>query len=286
MESEIPVDKQAVAHYYDNNTRRFLRFGKNKGTQNIHQQLWLPEVSSEVEASNYANLLVLRELEQIVTHNDLVIDLGCGVGGSLKYLSSHAGESVRFQGFTISQLQAELGQKAVETAGLHERIEIAQGDFMALPSGPPAKLAYAIEAFVHATHAEFFFQSVAARLQTGARLILIDDFRNREIPQSSEEATAIQHFQQGWHAHSLLTVEQVKKLASRHQLALRSQKDLTAYLPIGRPRDQLIGMMIKGFGKFMRKSTYLQSLTGGYAKQKCLRNKWVSYQMLVFEKGS
>jgi hypothetical protein len=35
-----------VREYYDHNTERFLRWGKDEGTSNLHGALWPPEVTS------------------------------------------------------------------------------------------------------------------------------------------------------------------------------------------------------------------------------------------------
>lgn len=287
VKKALEIQKSTVAQYYDNNTRRFLRFGKHNDTQNIHQALWAEGITTQAEAVNYANGLILEEMESLNTKNKRslhIMDLGCGVGGSIAYLAKEGFPENRYTGITISEVQASLGHEMAQKREGKHSISILQGDFLQLPAGPQVDLAYAIEAFVHATDAQQFFQSISHKLNVGGRLIIIDDFRTSQKPTGDRERNFLQDFQQGWHASSLIRPELAKSLAGEVQLQLIQQKDLTPYLDIGRPRDKAIGLMIRLAGKWMRKSTYFQSLTGGYAKQQCIRRGLVAYQMLVFEK--
>jgi cyclopropane fatty-acyl-phospholipid synthase-like methyltransferase len=287
MEKVWKVNENVVAQYYDNNTKRFLRFGKHKGTQNIHQALWAEGITDLEEAANYTNTLILKELNSMNASSNSgihVLDLGCGVGGSLDFLVKNSSEENRFEGITISALQANLAQQKFQRLEKGNAVSIRQGDFLHLPSGPPAELAYAIEAFVHAADAQQFFTSVSTRLQKGSRLILIDDFRTSKAAQNELEKQLLHNFQQGWHANSLITPGTAETLAKNANLQLIQQLNLTSFLKIGRPRDKAIGLMIRVFGRWMRKSIYFQSLTGGYAKQQCIRRNLVNYQMLIFEK--
>jgi len=283
------AQKKAVAQYYDNNTRRFLRFGKNQNTYNIHQALWAEGIENQTEAVNFANRLILKEIEALNEKKQKtihVLDLGCGVGGSLSYLAQKSLKNNCYSGLTISKVQAKLGQQIAEKLKDEYAISIKHGDFLELAEGPRVDLAYAIEAFVHAADAQHFFASVSGQLGEGGRLIIIDDFRTPQVAANRKEEQHLVDFQQGWHAASLISPARAKTLASHHQLQLIAKSDLTPYLEMGRPRDKAIGLMVSLFGKWMRKSTYFQSLTGGYAKQQCIRQGLVTYQMLIFEKSS
>lgn len=284
---DLTGNKDAVAQYYDNNTKRFLRFGKHKDTQNIHQALWADGVTRQEEAVNYANELILNEIKSLTGSDDPaihILDLGCGVGGSLIYLAKKATPETYFTGITISNIQAQLGQQLVQNISEVGRISMMEGDYLHLPELPPISLAYAIEAFVHAADTQLFFREVSEKLVSGGRLVIIDDFLSDHQTKSEQEKKLLAAFRHGWHAHSLIGVKMAKEMGAKAGLQLAKQIDLTPFLEIGRPRDKVIGLMIRLFGRQMQKSTYYQSLTGGYAKQQCIRKGLVKYKMLVFEK--
>ena len=281
-----------VRAYYETNTRLFLRLGKDQGTQNIHQALWAEGVSTQAEAVNYANQRVLAQVQAWGARLDpavpvSVLDLGCGVGSGLYYLSAHYPGRARLQGFTISPTQAALAQQRQATMPGGDRVEVREGDFLDLPDTGPVHVAYAIEAFLHAADAARFFAQVGRRLVEGGRLLLIDDFLSpagarRDLP--AQQQRWLDDFRAGWLAGSLLPVDEVAALARLVGLHLVSDTDFTPLMALGRPRDRLIGTMIAVGGPLMRRSTYLRSLTGGYAKQQCLKNGLVHYRELVFEK--
>jgi hypothetical protein len=114
--------------------------------------------------------------------------------------------------------------------------------------------------------------------------VLIDDFRTEKAASSQQATRLLEDFRQGWLAGSLITVAQAAKLAAREGLALRQDRDLTPLMALGRPRDRFIGLMYRFFRNTMKRSTYLQAFSGGYAKQQCLRQGLVAYRMLVWEK--
>ncbi|MEM7655436.1 MAG: methyltransferase domain-containing protein [Bacteroidota bacterium] len=163
-------------------------------------------------------------------------------------------------------------------------------DFLNLPDVAPVDVAYAIEAFVHAADPARFFQQIGSQLSPGGKLVLVDDGLSERgaTPErlSKQERQWLADFRAGWLAQSLISIEEAKQFAREAGLKLVSVDDLTPIMDIGRPRDQLIGLMIRIAGPWMRRSNYFKSLTGGYAKQQLLKKGVVRYQKLVFRKES
>ncbi|MEM7374493.1 MAG: methyltransferase domain-containing protein [Bacteroidota bacterium] len=283
---------EQVREYYENNTRRFLKLGKHRGTQNIHQALWAEGVQTPEEAVSYSNQLVLEEMNNLYTQTEKqglsVLDLGCGVGSSVLYVAEHFVGKGQFTGITLSPLQAQLAEERRQMIQLDQDVRFLAGDFLNLPDLPPQQIVFAIEAFVHAADPDQFFREVGRVLDEGGKLILIDDFMSKVGTQTDlltdQQKNWLKDFQEGWLANSLISIQELKKLASQYGLELIKDRNLTPYMEIGRLRDQLIGVMIRFAGPAMRQSTYFKSLTGGYAKQQCLKTGLVSYRQLVLRK--
>ena len=73
-----------VAHYYDSNTRRFLIVGGGGGTYSLHRQLWGPGVRTTRDAADHINRLIAERIEEIGIGSEVtILDVGCGVGGTL-----------------------------------------------------------------------------------------------------------------------------------------------------------------------------------------------------------
>lgn len=283
------MPEASVQSYYDNNTRRFLRHGQHDGTRNIHQPLWPAGVRSVEQAVNHSNELLLRELsalrQRFAGEELQVLDLGCGVGASLFYLADRSPQPTAFRGITISQVQAEIAAAhAARPTGAVCAFE--QGDFLNLPAMPPVHLAYSIEAFVHARDAGAFFAQAAGALAPGGRLVIIDDVLadRGDAILSFRERSWLADFRSGWFADSLMTENKISQLALATGLQLQLSENLTPYLRLGRPRDKLIGLARLLAGPYMRRSLYLRALSGGYAKQQCIKAGVVQYRRLVFER--
>jgi SAM-dependent methyltransferase len=276
----------AVRHYYERNTRRFLRLGRDAGTRHLHQPLHAPGIHSREDAMNYSSQLVLHQLQELAAHAGTplhVLDLGCGTGSGLWYLAARGPSDAQYTGVTISPLQARLAEAARQSQPGGARCQIVEGDFLRLPPLPPAHLAYAIEAFLHAADPEAFFREAARVLVPGGRLLIIDDVLMR--PPAPAEAHWAAEFRRGWLGASLIPPAEAEALAARQGLRLIHAQDLTPWMRTGRPRDRAIGWMRTLAAPLLWRSVYGRALLGGYAKQQCIRLGIVGYRLMVWEKS-
>ncbi len=283
-------DKPNVPQFYDNNTRRFLRLGQNQQTRNIHQPLWADDAKTLKEAVSWSNKLVLNECRHVEASSPegplQVLDLGCGVGSSLFYLGEALRDRASLTGISNSPVQVELAQEFQKSEVGGEHCRFLLGDFLNLPTLPPIKLAYAIEAFLHAQDAARFFDEVAKTLAAGGRLVLIDDFltergESSDLPRQQLEWLA--DFRSGWLAGSLIGEHKARELAANSGLRFVASENLTPLMRLERPRDRIIGLLRTVAAPQMRRSTYFRALNGGYAKQQCLKHGLVEYRRIVFE---
>ena len=157
-----------VTSYYDRNTARFLRWGKDEGTFNLHGALWPPEVTSLNAAMHYSNELVAREIERCPCPVNRVLDLGCGVGGSLFYLGRRLSQIPSFTGISLSPLQINIARQRVPV-DQKARFHFEAGCFLQLPAERfKADFSFSIEAFTHSPAPEVFFSVQAAYCRTAA----------------------------------------------------------------------------------------------------------------------
>jgi SAM-dependent methyltransferase len=304
-----------VHRYYEVNTKRFVRFGQTR-TQNIHRTVWGKGVQTAEEASDYVNHRILEVLysmqmsdsggrgggsglqheaaERWLAQSGIddpeplnILDLGCGVGSSVFYLAERFDAPASFYGITISETQVEWARRLWQERGQKHRCTFQVRDFHNLDGLHTFHLAYAVEAFLHATEPTRFLNSVAERLHTGGLLILCDDFltaRGQKAAAGSEDRHYLETFKRGWVVGRFLTVEQVTKLADDARLKMVHDEDFTLHLELRRPRDRVISLMVGLFGWLMKRSTYLNSLVGGDALQQCLIRGLVQYRFLIFQK--
>jgi SAM-dependent methyltransferase len=275
-----------VREYYDRNTGRFLRWGKDEGTFNLHGALWPPEVKSLGEAMNYSNELVAREIEQCPYAVNRVLDLGCGVGGSIYYLERRLPSIRVFSGISLSPVQIKRAKQRVPETR-KSRFHFEAGCFLQLPAERfRADFSYSIEAFSHGPDPDVFFSVQAGVLPPGGRLVIIDDCLSDGFPDattSARQRRLLDNYRRNWLLPGLRAVSDLKSIAEEKGFRLIKDQNLTPYLRLRRPRDKAISLLVRCLGPLMERHTYLRSLLGGYAKQTCYLEGLIHYRLLVFE---
>jgi cyclopropane fatty-acyl-phospholipid synthase-like methyltransferase len=274
---------ELVRRYYDHNVTAFERLGQ--GGASIHRAVWGPGVSTRVAAMHHVDELLLGALPAR-QGQPTVVDLGCGVGASLRYLAERA--DLRGEGITISGRQAERAGTLLAESGVTDRVRCREGDFLFVPDdlAGRADLTFSIEAFVHSPDPERYLHEAARTLRPGGRLVVCDDFLTSADPPTSPRAARwLAEFQDGWRIGSLVTVDRLCALAADHGLTLVRDLDLTPWLELRRPRDRFISVLV-ALGRVARPGgDYWRSLVGGNALQLALLHGLLSYRFLEFHRG-
>ena len=273
-----------VRKYYDHNTGRFLKWGKDERTFNLHGALWPPEVNSLAAAMHYSDELVAREIERCPYPVNRVLDLGCGVGGSIFYLVRRLSRVRSFTGISLSPLQIDTARQRIPEAQ-RNRIHFEEECFLQLPTDRfKADFSYSIEAYAHCPDPDIFFAVQAGLLPPGGRLAIVDDCLSDEIGLTSRQMRLLGRYHRNWLLPGLRGLTALKSLAEEKGFRLIKNQNLTPYLRLGRPRDRAISLLVKFLGPLMERDTYLRSLLGGDARQKCYLEGLIHYRLLVFEK--
>jgi cyclopropane fatty-acyl-phospholipid synthase-like methyltransferase len=272
----VSDDVERVRAYYDHNTASFLETGQ--GGASIRRAVWAPGVASREDAFRTIDRRVLAA----IVPGARVVDLGCGVGSSLLWLSERA--DFDGAGVTLSGVQAKFFTEDIARRGLGAKLRCFAGSFV---SPPPevrdVDLAFSIEAFVHAPSAEAYFAGVAPRLKPGAQLLILDDFLEREASTPAERRT-VEDVREGWLANTLSLPAEVEASARAAGLALTGNEDWTPWLELGRPRDRLLAVVARVGRPFRARSWLLRSWVGGVALQRALSTRLVCHRLLTFRK--
>lgn len=284
-------DNHAVARYYDRNTGRFLRFGGGRGALAIHRELWAPGVRSAEEAKRTVNSLLGDAIQRDGVDAPTVLDLGCGVGGTVLELAERFAEA-RLHGVTLSPRQVEMAGALIRERGFSDRVTVHLGDFHGLRlsiggEALRADTAVAVESFAHASDAEAFFRTAATHLRPGGTLLLVDDFLVRKEEDMDDLGRRLAgDFARGWRLGTLLTPDQAAGAASRAGLTLTANVDLTPLIRLGRPRDKVIRLLAPLFAALgLVEIPFFGNMIGGNALQEGLRRGVFSYRMLTLRAG-
>lgn len=287
---------QDVVDYYETNTASFLRYGQGGSIATMHRAVWGNGVSNREEAFHYVHKLILDELDPVSKgEKQTVLDLGCGVGAALFYLTER--RPVHGIGITISRVQRDIAQQlhsriAPRLAKHSSALTFEERDFCRLQESdfeiPAVDLAFAIESFLHGESPKTFFENVAPLIRTGGRLIICDDFLSmRANPRerlSPSEDRWLSDFQHGWRVGTLVTLERASQLAEDQGFRLIRDTNLTSQLELNRPRDIVIRTLTSLGGWLPIEHPRWLKLVGGNALQRCLLNDLVEYRFVVWER--
>jgi cyclopropane fatty-acyl-phospholipid synthase-like methyltransferase len=281
----MPITRDSIRAYYDQNTQLFLAFNRARRADNIHRSLWTDGATTLAQALNVTNERIRAEIESVASSQARIADLGCGVGAGLIHIVPRLQNPQPALGLTLSPVQARLAGQFVRQANLTASISIAEGDFTCVPLADAALDAvYSVEAVVHAPEPERYFQEAGRLLRRGGRVILVDDYRTaRTLTQ--HEAKWLEAYIQGWHVPGVTTVAQTLEFAGRFGLRLTKDEALTPYLRLRHLPGPLASTLLFLGSHLPIHHPIVPSMLGSMALQQCLSMQVIEYRMLVFEKG-
>jgi cyclopropane fatty-acyl-phospholipid synthase-like methyltransferase len=278
----------SVRAYYEGNTRLFLALGIGWRTLSMRRAVWADGVESLSQAVDYVNRLVASEAESRAAAMNAgvlrILDIGCGVGGSLFFLAGAIDAPMEAIGITISPTQAGIARRQARIRGLSTRCVFLAADFIGVTGLPPFHLACAIESFVHFPSPSAFFTAAAASLAPGGRLLVIDDFISRESG-TRRERRLVEAFRHGWLLPSLCPLARAARSAAACGLRLVEDRDLSGSLsphPLG---ARMSGWTARVARALPVPGQYWRSTVGSLALSSCQQAGLVGYHCLVFEKA-
>ena len=118
----------------------------------------------------------LAEVAKIKS-SDVVLDAGCGVGGSSIFLAKNIGCKVK--GITLSAKQVETAKQNAKVHGVAEKAEFEVNNYTATNYPDESfDVVWAIESVCHVAEKADFLREAHRILKKGGRLILADFFSN------------------------------------------------------------------------------------------------------------
>lgn len=222
-----------------------------------------------------------------------LLDLGCGVGASMRAIESRL--HVRTTGITISPVQAEIARamdapRATEGSRAVRAPRVIVGDFTspetldAARGAAPLDGAWMIESWVHAPDGAMLLRELAARMRPGALLAICDDFpayEDRAVLAPREQRWA-DEFVTGWHVRTWVTPRQLDDLAATAGLEARGGADLSEWVAVDRPRDYLVRLVAGPARRLALSTPWWSNIRGGNALQQLGKRRLIRYQLRLF----
>ncbi len=269
-----------IARYYDrlhrwNDAARVFGYRGGRGALAVHRALADPRSDGAPTTTRLHDLLVdaLPSLEA-----PLVLDAGCGSGGTLLALASRL--QATCVGVTLSTRQAATALQAARDAGVGDRVRVLVQSYDTPPPGP-YDLIVAIESLAHSPSPR---ASVAALIQAlGPRglLVVVDDMPDDLARASRDLAT----FKAGWQCPVLWGHDDYLRMFAESGLGIIVDRDLTGDT---RPRRLSAIRVLEAINRAASRAIpspalreVLQSHFGGLALERLTRLGLMRYRMIV-----
>lgn len=127
---------------------------------------------------NVSDLLDAQIASMTLRAGQRVVDAGCGVAAPAIHFATHAG--VEVDAITISRVQHDAALRAVEAAGLRDRVHLVHGDYHRMPEyldGRAVDVVYFLESFGHSRAKPMLIDACWKVLRPGGTLYVKDLFR-------------------------------------------------------------------------------------------------------------
>ena len=197
----MSIDKKQIIKYYDDCDIDYKLIWGLKKNLAIHFGYWDDKTKSFYEALQRENE-VLAEKSKI-SNTDIVLDAGCGVGGSAIFLAKKF--ECKVVGISISQKQIEAAVKNSKKAGTEKRTEFLNMDFTQTTFEDNSfTVVWAIESVCHTDDKKRFIKEAYRVLKEGGRLIVADGFSTKK-EYTQPQKYLIQSWLNGWGVNSLET---------------------------------------------------------------------------------
>lgn len=184
----------------------------------------LPVITISICGAQIALIKLLLEISKLPTTPSQqqlrVLDVGCGIGGTSRYLASELGAQVT--GITISSKQVEIARRLTKTAAGKQNPaesvttstpkDVDMDDFVQLGAGQVKfieldaekmgdffaseeskfDVVWISEALSHFPNKKLFFQNAQKVLKEGGKLVLADWFKSEDVKEGDADIKAIE----------------------------------------------------------------------------------------------
>lgn len=240
--------RRSIISYYDNTRLDYRILWFNKKSSSVHFGYYDREVKTHEEA--LVNLNKVLALKGGVKDGDIILDAGCGRGGSSIWLAENY--NVKVTGITLVPHQVRKAQKAARKNQLTDRLTFFEQDYASTNFEDESfTLIWACESMCHASEKLKFYQEAYRLLKPGGRLICADYFRT-ERPLQKEGEKLLHAWLNGWSINDIDTLTEHMKNAEHCGFVGFEMEDITEYTKPSLKHLHSMASKLWFFGQFLK----------------------------------
>jgi len=222
METQSPqfnIDIREIRKHYD----RLSIFYRLLWGEHIHHGYW--ENGESIKRAQVRLMEKLAEKARI-PRGATVLDLGCGLGGSVFWLAEQY--NCRVTGLTISPVQAQMASRRARTKRLNDRVRFLVEDANAWsPTTEIVDAIWIMESSEHFRNKPNFFERCATALKPGGVLAICAWLRGKRST-DADRMKLVETIGQAMLSASLDTLDQYVDWMVQAGLIVETAEDITA----------------------------------------------------------
>ena len=157
----------------------------------------------------------------------LALDLGCGVGGMLRYVAGHGGAEIT--GITLGENEVQQANQLIERDGLSDRCRVIQGDSQAMPfESASFDGVYAVYSLKYYPDLTRVLSEIHRVLKPGGRLVAYCLCKSNQYrPDRPQHRQLLADFEYSTAMPPLHSVQGIIDAAAHTRLTCVSEEDLS-----------------------------------------------------------
>lgn len=280
-------EKDEIIEYYDEAEIAYRDVWHLNDCLAMHYGFWEEGVKTLKEALIKENF-VLANIARI-SQNDLVLDAGCGVGGSSIFLAKNFG--CRVKGVSLSENQCEQAKQNASKANVSKLAKFEAIDYHS--SNYPKNsftVIWAIETLGYSYDLDLFFNEAFRILKPGGRIIIADGFANKETF-SKPEQKIMDKWLHNWAISKISTIDQYEQLLVKNGFTRIEIIDKTKAIKKSAKIMSRWSNLALYYAKFLKffgikygNATSIRNTIGGKFQNIALRKQLWNYSIIYAEK--
>jgi tocopherol O-methyltransferase len=198
--------KNDISRYYDLSEVHYRLFWGLGKSRSLHYGYWDSSTKNFHEALLNINNILARYVN--IGEEDVVLDAGCGVGGSSIWLAKNIGCSVT--GISLNEHQVKQANAFAEKEHVQHLVRFEQNDYTNTRYADNSfNVIWAIESVCYIPDKSEFIKEAFRLLKPGGRLIVADFFKKEGL--GGKDAEQIKQWANGWAIEDYATEESFER---------------------------------------------------------------------------
>ena len=274
-----------IENYYDQTEVHYRMHWKLEEGMGLHYGIWDENTKNLAEAVLNSNYLLMNMGG--IKSNDVVLDGGCGIGGSSIYLAKNLGCTVK--GITLSEKQVKTATELANSKGVGDKVTFSQQDYTKTNFADNTfDFAWCIESMQTATNKDDFFREMKRIIKPGGKILFADIFKPQPYDITGEQDMLT--MLNGWAMSDILSISELHEVTARNSFEVSKIRDVSKEVVKSVNRMYLASLAgaigTKAYNMIYNASHFskIHYKTGLAQKKAYLKQKWGYYLIMCENK--